>query len=429
MDRGMEDRRSGRRKPGVRPRCRPRFFRCDICDSFRRVRGPRARKEPQRWAVGFAAAWLIPTLVLRAGSVQAQPSAAPSPGPDARGGEVSPGPDAQNAEVPPPPLADATRAAVRKLADAGVAAYRAGDLEGASEKLEKAYQLMPVPSLALWSARALMGRGAWTRAAERYLSARRLALGPGDPRIQEQAQQVAAVERAALVPRIPSLRVHVEGAAAGEVSVTVDGTALPPLLVGEDWPVNPGTHDIVGVRGSERVEATASVGEGQHAEVSLRFVAALSVAPGNVSGAPSASVVVAPSSASILALEGAPVETKSEHDRAASASDTPGSAWQTAGWVTLGVGGATLLTSGVLGLVAQQKHRELTSSEACLGNSCLESDEVETYNSLVDLSTVGWISGAVLLGAGAVLVLTVPGSDGATRVAVTPSTVGIVGQF
>jgi uncharacterized protein HemY len=66
----------------------------------------------------------------------------------------------------------ATRFAVRKLGDAGVSAYRAGDYESASEKLEKAYELMPVPSLGLWSARALVQRGSWTQAAERYLTTR-----------------------------------------------------------------------------------------------------------------------------------------------------------------------------------------------------------------------------------------------------------------
>jgi hypothetical protein len=97
----------------------------------------------------------------------------------------------------------------------------------------------------------------------------------------------------------------------------------------------------------------------------------------------------------------------------------------------VGVGSAALLTSGALGLAAKGRREELTSSPDCAGGSCLEvrKGDVESYNRLVDLSTAGWITGAALVGAGALLVLVVPGSEGSTRLAVGPSAVQLSAQF
>jgi hypothetical protein len=309
-----------------------------------------------------------------------------------------------------------------------VAAYRAEKYDEASERLEKAYRLMPVPSLALWSARALVARGLWTRAAERYLSARRLALGPGDPQIQLSAQRRALEERAALVPRIPTLRVLLAGAEAAEVRISVDGSALPALLVAEHWPVDPGTHGVVGVRGEEQVEATSSVKEGEHAEVVLHFAERSSeVAP---SVAPS-DVALEPASARGPAANEPLTAGSTGAEPRAIVRDTQATPWRSVGWVSLGVGSAALLTSGALGLAAQGRREELAKSGDCAGGACLERQrgDVESYNRLVDFSTVGWIGGAALAGGGLLLVLSVPGSEGAAHVAVGPNAVGLSGQF
>src|SRR5882724_10278109 len=64
---------------------------------------------------------------------------------------------------------DATRAAARKLGTAGVESYQSGQFQVASEKLEKAYRMLQVPSLGLWSARALVKLGHLVEAQERYV--------------------------------------------------------------------------------------------------------------------------------------------------------------------------------------------------------------------------------------------------------------------
>jgi hypothetical protein len=53
----------------------------------------------------------------------------------------------------------ATRAAARKLAEDGVAALQSGDAKGAAQKLDKAFRMLLVPSVGLWSGRALIKQG------------------------------------------------------------------------------------------------------------------------------------------------------------------------------------------------------------------------------------------------------------------------------
>ncbi|HEY3668935.1 MAG TPA: hypothetical protein VGL19_23220, partial [Polyangiaceae bacterium] len=150
---------------------------------------------------------------------------------------------------------DATRAAARKLGSAGLSAFQEHDYATASDKLSKAFHVLQAPSLGLWSARALEKLGKLVEAEERYLKVTRLEIVGGDADVQKKARTEAAADLTALSPRVPSLVVQVAGAPASEVSVTVDGNALSPELVGEAWPVDPGPHHVIGTRGSEQREA------------------------------------------------------------------------------------------------------------------------------------------------------------------------------
>jgi hypothetical protein len=180
----------------------------------------------------------------------------------------------------------------------------------------------------------------------------------------------------------------------------------PALVIGEGWPVNVGAHQVVATRGTERVEASSVVSEGQTAEVVLRF----SAPPGE---------------------DGSHVYHAANGDGAAPGApdDLNPVPWRTIGWVTIGVGGAALVTSGILGLVAKDKRDELRSSADCDENRCLDTPEAQSYNRLVDFSTVGWIGGVVLAGAGTLLVLTAPGSDGSVEVGLGLSGASFGGRF
>ena len=140
---------------------------------------------------------------------------------------------------------DATRSAARKVAMAGITALQQGDVAQATEKLEKAYRVLQVPSVALWSARALAKRGRLVEASERYGEASRLDV-QGDKAVQLQARKDAATELEALTRRIPTLLILVEGANGADVKLKVDGAAVPSALIGEERPANPGQHRVSG---------------------------------------------------------------------------------------------------------------------------------------------------------------------------------------
>src|SRR4029079_7449233 len=172
------------------------------------------------------------------------------------------------------PSDDATRAEARKIGYAGVEAYQAGDFATAHDRLETAFQMLRVPSLGLWSARALTKLGKLVGGEARYLEVIRLPTSVGDEAIQEQARQDARNERAELARRIPSVLLRVEGAPAAEVAVTIDGAPLTGTAIGESHLVNPGRHRIEGVRGSARASADVVAAEGEQKSALLRFAGA-----------------------------------------------------------------------------------------------------------------------------------------------------------
>jgi hypothetical protein len=166
---------------------------------------------------------------------------------------------------------DADRSKARTLGYAGVEAYAAGDYEQAALALEESLRLFPVPSLGLWSARALVKLGKLIEAEARYRAVAALSADVGDPSVQNAGKADAARERVALSMRIPSLSVRLTGASPAEVSLTIDGLSLSSDQIHLPQSLNPGRHTVVGVRRAERSEVTLELAEQQHRVVSLRF--------------------------------------------------------------------------------------------------------------------------------------------------------------
>jgi hypothetical protein len=317
---------------------------------------------------------------------------------------------------------EASRAEARKIGYAGVEAYQAGDFATARERLETAYQLLRVPSLGLWSGRALAKLGKLVEADARYLEVIRLPTSVGDEAIQEQARRDASNERTALARRIPSILVRVEGAPASEVSVTIDDAAMVGSALGENHLVNPGRHKVEGLRGTTRASVAITVAEGEQREAVLRFAAA-----------PQA---VAPSSGpdAALGVQRPAVSTGSDSKR-------------TIGWVTLSAGGAGLVIGAVSALMAMSKKSDLDTAGCSDGRNCPASERgnVDSYNNLRVVSGVGFIAGAALAGVGAYLLLTAPADDagrepaasrprprsgiGNVRLAVLPGGTVLSGEF
>ena len=291
---------------------------------------------------------------------------------------------------------EASRAEARKIGYAGVEAYQAGDFATARERLETAYQMLRVPSLGLWSARALTKLGKLVEAEARYLEVIRLPTSVGDEAIQEQARRDASNERTALARRVPSVLVRVEGASASEVAVTIDDAPLVGSALGENHLVNPGRHTVEGLRGTTRARVEVSVAEGEQREAVLRFAAAPAAAASP--GGPDAG----------LGVQRPAVSTGSDSKR-------------TVGWVTLGTGGAGLVIGAVSGFMAMSKKSDLDKA-GCGDGNCPASERgnVDSYNSLRVVSGVGLIAGVALAGVGAYLLLTGPVDDAGHEQAASP---------
>ena len=293
-------------------------------------------------------------------------------------------------------VTDAERAAARTIGYQGLAAYKKGNYPLALEKFSRAYEVLKVPTLGLWTARALAKQGRLVEAAERYLELTRIEVSGGDEQLQRQAQATAAKERQALMPRIAGLTIQLRGVKPEQAQITLDGKEVPSAFVGEQQPVDPGEHQIKVQAGDQEVEKTATLGEGekQTLEIELEPIAATEESPGKPT----------------------PVTGTSKGDQGAE-NERP---WQkTATWISLGVGGAGLIFGSVTGVIAISKRKSLDDS-GCVNQVCPDDQQskVDSYNGMRTLSTVGFIAGGVGLAAAGAFFLTAPkgANDGKDQV-------------
>ncbi len=307
---------------------------------------------------------------------------------------------------------EATRVAARAMGTAGVEAFQSGKYAEASDKLEKAYGLLKVPSLGLWSARALAKRGQLVEAEERYLETTGLQAPSGDSAVQRKAQQDAKADLAALKPRIPSLVIKVSNVDATQLSLTLDGQPLATSWLGRPRLVDPGEHHVSAQRGADETQGSAMVAEGESKDVALAFNSAPVAAP----AAAATDATIALNAPADLDDSGQPSHTK-----------------RTFGWVALGVGAAGLALGGVTGIIAAGKKSDLKNSGECVADRCptSQTDTVNSLNSMRTISTVGFIAGGVLAGTGIVLLLSSgsSSSSAATQAWLSPTSFGLQRTF
>jgi hypothetical protein len=310
----------------------------------------------------------------------------------------------------------ATIAAAREMAKRGMVAYDAGKFDEAEEKLGRAYEVVKVPTLALYRARALRQLGKLVEAAELYLEATQLEVGARE-KARQKARQLAAQrdaerERSELLPRIPNVVVELEDADADAVTVTIDGVPIPGALLGSPRPVNPGERQVLGTRGTQEVRETVTLAEAETKTVRLRFGPDPSAKP----------------------EEPPPAPPPSEAPPADEPPDEPG--WlphqRTVGWIGLGVGGAGLVFGSVMGLRAMAQQSEL-DKHGCSDGHCYgdQSSDIDAYDTSRTLSTIGYAVGGVGVAAGIVLLLTAPSEQEAPPVSawIGPRMAGVQGRF
>jgi hypothetical protein len=340
---------------------------------------------------------------------------------------------------------DSAKGAARELANEAKSDFDVGKFEEAGLKFQRAYEIAKVPTLAVWAARALVKRGKMVAASELYRQAALLA--PNDLWVgntQQEAQADAERELAEIQPRIPKLRIRVEGAAGYDVELTVAGARIASALFGIDIPTDPGIRHIVGKRGTDVVEQTVHLAEGERKEAVIKFNATAPVVAQpakQVEALPAPPVTVQPAANPPVVNAAAALVPEAHRDglvttpgstvtETSSSVSNSGSAQRTWGWVVAGVGAAGLLTGAVTGIVVMSN---TSLRNDCPNGGCAssKSGSVDTYNLMRNVSTVGFIVGGVGAAVGVSLLLWTPRHESEPRMALWfgPSSAGVKGAF
>ncbi|MBL8740004.1 MAG: hypothetical protein JNK04_02885 [Myxococcales bacterium] len=281
---------------------------------------------------------------------------------------------------PQSPTADPKEMA-RSAGEEGLTLYREGKFSAAYERFAMAEQIAHSPVFLLWMARSKRG-------SRELLAARRLfervageELAAGASPKWVTARSEAAAELAALVPKIPRIKLTLVAAPAG-TTLELDGAAVEAGEI----EVDPGSHTArASAPGRSPVSKKVEVEEGS-TTIELRF----------------ASDATEPAQGSLV----------------------PGA-------VVLGAGLLALAGGAVTGAYALVLAGEV--NEGCDGNVCLASDahKAADADTLARASTGLFIAGGVVAATGVVLLIVRPrlGSDGGTALQVGPTGARLLWRF
>jgi hypothetical protein len=288
---------------------------------------------------------------------------------------------------------DATTA--QALFDSAKKLMAEGKYDEACPKLEESQRLDAGTGTLLNLADCHEHQGKLATAWREFLEAAALAHREGSPAREETARERAA----ALQSRVTNVVITVTPNAQSGIRVVRDGTMVGPPQWGTPIPADPGQHVIEATAEGHRpfrVVVTVPAGEATTVSVSVPELQAAPDAPRRDSG-PKAGL----GTQRTLAL--------------------------VAGGV--GVVGAGIGT--VFGIISMGKHSD--ADQHCNGGSCRDQEGVDlraSARSTGNISTGGFIVGAVGLVSGAALWLTADRSPGAqTRVGIAPGFVQVARSF
>jgi hypothetical protein len=236
------------------------------------------------------------------------------------------------------------RAGARAAATQGLKALQEGRYQDAVDLCTRAESLMHAPTHLLLIARAQTKLGHLVEAQEAYIKIERDHLDPKAPRAFVDAQAAAADERAALAPRVPTMKLTVEGADLADVQLTLDGSPFPNALVGMASPINPGSHTIVAKAPAAAADpVTVTIAEGARENVTITMK--------------STGTTEAPPAPEATPEEPAPAETSASNG-----------GLKAGGWIGLGIGVAGL-AAGTFFVV--ENHNDRNDANAlCATRGC-----------------------------------------------------------
>jgi hypothetical protein len=319
----------------------------------------------------------------------------------------------------------ADRATARQLGQDGQAALDAKDYVTAEDRFRRADALFHAPTLLLGWARAEAALGKLVNASEAYNRIVREGVAPGASEAFLKAVEAAKAEAGAVEARIASVTVVVSG--PDNPRVTLDDQPLPTAALGVKRPVDPGAHVVkASADGWDPAETKFTVTDAATTSAMLTLKRSVVAGAATIANAPTSSVASAP-----VTGPSAPAEPAPEPDHGPPSSHAGGLA--TVGWVGVVAGGVGLATGAIAGILAIGKHSTL-ANECSNPSNCNAQSDISSYHTLGTLSTVGFIAGGVLAGAGLVLVFTSPSSPPSSGAAtVRPyvglGSIGAVGAF
>jgi hypothetical protein len=315
--------------------------------------------------------------------------------------------------------ADADRATARLLGHDGEAALAAKDYKAAEDDFRRADSLVHAPTLLLGLARALAAEGKWVEAQEAYNRIIREGVTPGAPDVFRKAVEDAKAEVPAIAPRLGSVTISVVAAGGGDVpspKVTLDDAPVSAASLGVKRVANPGGHVVkVSADGFKSATVTVNVTAGTNSDAPVSLEKDSAVPAG---GSPVPTTPGGPGS-------GTPTAGGTDLPSPTSSGASP---WP---WVAFGLGGVGLGTGIVTGIVAIMKHSDLSTS--CKNGTCspAQQSDLDTYNTVGLVSTIGFVVAGVGAAAGVTLLLLHPKNDApvAAALVVGPGSLSAVGRF
>lgn len=274
---------------------------------------------------------------------------------------------------------DAKRASARQLATEASNHYRMGRFQEAYDGFDRAFRLVGVPALGVWSARSLRQLNRLVEASERYRDV--LKASAGAPESYKKGLKDARAELDELLPRIPNLIIRLKNAQPEELDVTLDGHEVDAALIGAKQRIDPGKHTLIARRGDEVVELELEIKERETKESLLEFQELIFKADSKVTSL-----------------------------SADDASSPPWTTMQKAGVATAAVGGASLIAGIITTVIALGKQSDL--EELCSDLTCPLNAEktLNSYNTMKTTSVVT-LAGAGVLGAAGAALFVLGGTD------------------
>lgn len=165
----------------------------------------------------------------------------------------------------------ADKATARDAFLAGMGLRAKKDHKGALEKFKVAYALLPTPITALEVGRSLVDLGQLVEGNERLLEAANMPPKPNESADAKRARGEAKLLADQVEPRIPSIKIIVEGAPPGAtLLVAIDGRDVPSDALAAARKVNPGKHSVVArVEDGAPTEKIVEVAEGERRDVRI----------------------------------------------------------------------------------------------------------------------------------------------------------------